>query len=123
MKLTRNIAIATVLALMTTACVSFGGEDDPDAAFAMPTDTYENCGSVGSDLLSSAGLSSSSGDAVRLGMTECQLLNALGAADELSPQFAPEGERRIIISYVNESGGSTAYLFVDNALKEINRVR
>ncbi|VAW10041.1 hypothetical protein MNBD_ALPHA09-1499 [hydrothermal vent metagenome] len=116
----RNLS-SLVLPLFLAGCISLGGGgDDPDIDLAMPTDTYDNCGGT-SNLLTSA--TGGSGGAVRLGMTECALVNALGDADEVTPQFAPEGERRIIMVYANPNGGSTAYLFVDNALKEINLLK
>lgn len=125
MKIDGQVIVAIVLPVFVAGCVSLGiggGGDrsDPDIDLAMPTDTYDNC-SGASNLLTSA--TGGGGGAVTLGMTECDLLNTLGDADEVTPQFASEGERRIIMVYANPNGGSTAYLFVDNALKEINLVK
>jgi len=109
-----------LLPIFLAGCVSLGrGGNEPDID-AMPTDTYDNCGGAGNFLTSATG---GSGGAVRLEMTECDLTNALGDADEITPQFAQNGERRIIMTYNNPNGGSTAYLFVSNSLVEINRVR
>lgn len=121
MRIRHHFAMAFVLPLALTACVSFGSdEEEVDLDLAMPTDTYDNCGGAGNFLTSATGGGSGT---VKLGMTECELSNALGEADEITPQFAREGERRIIMVYANPNGGSTAYLFVQNALKEINRIK
>jgi len=108
-----------ILPLFLAGCVSVGGGGKEVDLDAMPTDTYDNCGGTGNFLTSATG----GGGAVRLEMTECELVNALGDADEVTPQFAQNGERRIIMTYENPNGGSTAYLFVANSLKEINRVQ
>jgi len=116
-----HVLAAIAVLSMLPACVSTGGGGgDDDLDLAMRTDTYDNCGGVGSGLLIGGG---GGGGAVRLGMSECELIDALGEADEVLPQFAPEDERRIILSYAHPQGGSTAYLFVNNFLKEINRVQ
>jgi len=121
MKIFRAIVVVVLLPIFLSGCVSLGGGDkDDDIDFAMPKDTYDNCGGASNFLSSATGGGSG---AVSLGMSECALLNALGEADEVTPQFAAEGERRVIMSYVSPDGGSTAYLFVNNALKEINRVK
>jgi len=111
---------AYILPLFLAGCVSLGGGDKEVDIDAMPTDTYENCGGAGNFLTSATG---GSGGAVRLEMTECELINSIGDADEVTPQYAQNGERRIIMSYENPNGGSTVYLFVANSLKEINRVQ
>lgn len=125
-KPTQSVAVLALF-LLLAGCVGggiggglgSGGGDDSDE-FAARTDTYDNCGGGGAGLLIGGGLSG--GGAVRLGMSECELVNAIGTADEVLPQFAVEGERRVILSYAHPQGGTTAYLFVNNALKEINRV-
>lgn len=119
----KRLHIIAVLGICVSvsACVSLGGDDeaDFDAELAMPTDTYDNCSRSVSGFLTGGG---GGGGAIQLGMSECALIRSLGDADEVLPQFAPQGERRVILSYAHPQGGSTAYLFVNNALKEINRV-
>jgi hypothetical protein len=115
----RSCASIPVLALALALAGCLGG-DDPDVALdAMPPDTYDNCGGGGLGL---GVFSSSGGGVVSLGMTECELVKALGEPAQVSPNPGAPGTRRVTMVYENPDGTATSYLFVNNSLKEINRL-
>jgi hypothetical protein len=108
----RPLALAFALA----ACA--GGEDAALELGAMPPDTYDNCstGIGGVSIFSSGG-----GGVVSLGMTECALVKVLGDPAQVTRDPAAGGPRRVTLTYAHPDGTGTAYVFVNNALKEIER--
>ena len=117
----RTLLLSLIAALALAGCQSDGG-DGPALQAAMPTDTYDNCGVLdqGATFLSGGG--SESDGVVRLGMSECGLINALGQPESVAPAVRPGAARAVTMTYRNPDGTGTAYLFENNALKEINRV-
>lgn len=97
-----------------------GGGEQRQSAAPMPTDTYDNCaGRVveGVNFLSSSG----SGGTVSIGMTECELIGVLGNPTSVTAGARPGARRFVTMTYANPDGTATHYLFVDNALREMNR--
>ncbi len=111
-----------VAAILTAGCISdVGGE--PDLAAAIPSDTYETCRGGGA-LDQGVNFLSSGGGAgrVELGMSECALIQVLGNPVNIAPGIQPAAGRQVSMIYANPDGTSTSYVFVNNALREINLV-
>jgi len=111
------------LAMLTAGCVT-GGGGEPEIAASMPSDTYETCRGGGGALSEGVNFLSSGGGAstVSLGMSECELIGVLGDPAGVTPAARPGGGRHVTMTYANPDGTTTAYVFVDNALREMNLV-
>ena len=131
-----RIFLVTVT-IVLVGCTSIGS--DQTAAPAVPTDNIDNCrGGVANATGVSSLFSSGSSGVVKLGMTECELVNVLGEPSQIlrgggavpnpllaSPDQAPvlaATQRQITLVYAREGGSATGYRFVENALKEISRM-
>jgi hypothetical protein len=109
--------------MLTAGCITGGGE--AEIAASMPSDTYETCrGGGGGALGEGVNFLSSGGGArtVSLGMSECELIGVLGDPAGVTPEPRAGAGRHVTMTYANPDGTATAYVFVDNALREMNRV-
>ena len=121
MTVLRTLLLTLIAALAVAGCQS-GGGDGPALEAAMPTDTHDNCSVLdqGATFLSGGG--GESDGVVRLGMSECGLIGVLGQPESVAPAVRPGAARAVTMTYRNPDGTGTAYVFENNALKEINRV-
>ncbi|MHA1524336.1 MAG: hypothetical protein ACTSY1_07990 [Alphaproteobacteria bacterium] len=144
--------------LVIAAMVSLAGcataTEKETLATAVPTDTYDTCRAGGGGNLSGVSnlFSAASPGVVKLGMSECALVQVLGEPSQVlrggiglvedpimaapgspsalgapstpgaAPVAIPAGQRRITLVYAVEQGRATGYRFVNNALKEISRM-
>ena len=114
--------VVCAVANFIAGCITDGG-DATDLAAAIPTDTYETCraGSVLNEGVNF--LSSGTGPGrVKLGMSECALIQVLGNPVNVIPSNQPGAGRHVSMIYTNADGTATSYLFVNNALREMNLV-
>ncbi len=117
--LTRVLGCCTALILLV-GCIE-GGNGEPNLAVTVAPGTYETCGGRGFVSDGVNFLSSASGPVgVKIEMSECELIRVLGMPTSLVPGPQVPGRRRITMVYANQDGTQTHYVFLNNALREIN---